>query len=259
MGERIEIEGEVVRLFRHDRQERAVLDREVSLHIFLQTLLRATSEFQRLPLFPIGTRLILGRGPALLITVEQPPQVRHFTWRPGGSRGEAGDYTLAFPYILYLLLFHQGSFEEMRIYCRPAPLTSDADPLYLSNLWNVSATDTPMGKCRACLRGRPIFNDLTLASQVETVIEFFWGTGFNLAIEESCFQRAARRDGRIATLEEWERASRHDPLFPLAVDWEPVGMSLRETAEGLMTWRGTPHPIEDAADLVDLVYRAKEG
>lgn len=257
MGEYIEIEGGVVRLLRHGHPKGEPPDRQVSLDAFLQALLDATGGFRLLPLLPVGTRFILGRGPDLLIAVEQPPQVRHFTWRPGGAEGAAR--ALAFPYVVYLLLFHQGTFEEMRIYYRPAPLTSDTDPLYLPNLWNVSATDTPMAKCRACLQGRPPFDESTPAAQVQSVIEFFWGTGFNRAIDESCFLRAAKRDSRVATLEAWERASQRDPLFPLEVDWEPAGMGLRETAEGLMTWRGIPTAIEDAVDLADLIYRVREG
>ncbi len=259
MAEYIEIEGGVVRLLRHDRPYEAVLDRQVSLDAFLQILVDATGAFRRLPLLPVGTRFILGRGPDLLVTVEQSPRIRHFTWRPGGTGGVDRDYALAFPYVLYLLLFHQGSFEEMRIYYRPAPLISDTDLLYMSNLWNVSAADTPMAKCRVCLQGRPPFDELTFAAQVETIIEFFWGTGFNMAIEESCFQRAVERDDRIATLEAWEMASRRDPLFPLEVGWEPAGMGLRQTAEGLMSWRGIPPAVEDAADLAHLIYRVKEG
>ncbi|MFQ5657455.1 MAG: hypothetical protein ACE5G5_07950 [Candidatus Methylomirabilales bacterium] len=256
MGEYIEIEGGVVRLLRHGRPEGAVPDRQVTLDAFLRTLLDATGGFRWLPLLPVGTRFVLGRGPDLLVAIEQPPQVRHFTWRPGGEGGAAR--ALAFPYIVYLLLFHQGSFEEIRIYYRSAPLTSDSDDLYLPNLWNVSAAETPMAKCRACLQGRPPFDEFTLAAQVQTVVEFFWGTEFNTAIEESCFQRAAKRDTRIAGLEAWEAASRRDPLFPLEVAWESTGMGLRETAEGLMSWRGSPRPVEDAADLVDLIYRARE-
>jgi len=116
-----------------------------------------------------------------------------------------------------------------------------------------------MARCRACLQGRPPFDELALTAKVQSVIEFFWGTGFNTAIDESCFQRAAKRDSRIGTLEAWEMASRRDPFFPLEVDWEPVGMGLRETADGLMAWRGIPARIEDGADLVDLIYRLPEG
>lgn len=234
MGEYIEIEGRVVRFLRHGSQDRGVLDREVSLTAFLQALRSSAEGFRRLRLLPIGTRFLLDRGSDLLVSVEQLPRVRHFTWRPGGAGASARDYALAFPYVLYLLLFHHGAFEEMRITYRPAPLTSDADPLYLSNLWNVSAADTPLARCRACLQGRPPFDELTLAGQMQSVIEFFWGTGFNTAIDDSCFQRAARRDSRVATLEAWEMASRRDPFFPLEVAWEPTGMGLAQTAEGLM-------------------------
>jgi hypothetical protein len=258
MGEYIEIEGGRVRLLRDGSREGAVVDREVPLNAFLQAICHAADGVRSLPLLPVGARFLLIRGPDLLATIEQPPQIRHFTWRPGGVQGPVREYALAFPYVLYLVLFHQGSFEEMRIYFRPAPLTSDADPLYMSNLWNVSAADAPMARCRACLQGRPPFEDLTLAAQVQSIIEFFWGTGFNMAIDDNCFQRAAKRDDRIATLEAWEMASRSDPLFPLELDWEFTGMGLRKTAEELVTWRGTVAPIENGADLADLIYRVPE-
>lgn len=259
MGDLIEIKGGMVRLLRDGSRAGVVPDREVPLTAFLQALCRTAEGVRYLPLLPVGSRFVLSRGPDLLATIEQPPQVRHFTWRPGGVQGPAREYRLAFPYVLYLLVFHQGTFEEMRIYYRPAPLTAETDPLYLSNLWNVSAADTPMARCRACLQGRPPFEDLTLATQVQSVIEFFWGTGFNMAIDDNCFQRAARRDDRIATLEAWEAVSRSNPLFPLNVDWEPTGLGLRETAEGLMAWRGIPTPIENGADLADLIYRVPGG
>lgn len=255
MGEYIEIEGTAVRLLRHGSQDRMVVDREVPLAAFLQALRSSADGFRRLPLLPIGTRFLLDRDSDLLVAVEQPPQVRHFTWRAGGAGGPTREYALAFPYVLYLLLFHREAFEEMRIYYRPAPLASDTDPLHLSNLWNVSATESPLARCRACLQGRPPFDDLTLAGQVHSAIEFFWGTGFNTAIDDSCFQRAAKRDSRIATLEAWEMATRRDPLFPLEVGWEPLGMGLREAAEGLMKWRGIPGPTEEATDLANLIYR----
>jgi hypothetical protein len=255
MREVIEIEGEVVRLLRCGGHGGKVLDQELPLTAFLQALQRCTNDFRHIPLLPVGTRFVVERGADLVVAVEQPPQVRHFPWRPGGMRGPDRDYSLAFPYIVYLLVFHRGNFEEMRVYYRPAPLVAETDPLFLSNLWNVSATDAPMARCRACLQGRPPLEDLSLVAQVQGVIAFFWGTGFNTAIEESCFQHAGRRDHRIATLEAWEGASRADALFPLDIPWEALGMGLREAAEGLMTWRGTAAPIVEAADLVDLIYR----
>ena len=49
-----------------------------------------------------------------------------------------------------------------------------------------------------------------------------------------------------------------DPLFPLAVQWEEVGLSLRKAGEHLLDWRGAARPLEDASDLADLLYRLKE-
>ena len=146
----------------------------------------------------------------------------------------------------------------MRLYYRGTPLASESDRLCMPNLWNVTASETQVSKCRVCLRGRPAFEDLSVAGQAQTAIEFFWSAGFNLDIESNCFRRAAIRDGRIATLEAWEMASTADPLFPLAVQWEETGLSLREAGEHLLHWRGGPRPLEDASDLADLLYRLDE-
>jgi hypothetical protein len=115
-----------------------------------------------------------------------------------------------------------------------------------------------MAKCRVCLRGRPVFDDPTVTGQAQAAIEFFWGAGFNLDIESNCFRRAVALDGRIATLEAWERATVDDPLFPLAVRWEEAGLSLRKAGEHLLDWRGAARPLEDASDLADLLYRLRD-
>ncbi len=174
---------------------------------------------------------------------------------------EPGSYrhsNLAFPYTIYLLLFHRGSFEEMRLYYRNAPLLSEDDTLSMPNLWNISASESPLAKCRVCLRGRPFFDDLTVAGQAQTAIEFFWSAGFNLDIESNCFRRAAALDARIATLDAWETATAANPLFPLNVQWEETGLNLRKAGEQLLDWRGAARPLEDASDLADLLYRLQE-
>ncbi|MFN3477063.1 MAG: hypothetical protein ACK4Z6_05860, partial [Candidatus Methylomirabilales bacterium] len=150
------------------------------------------------------------------------------------------------------------SFEEMRIYYRKAPLSSEEDALSLPNLWNVSANESPLVRCRACLSGRPLFQDRSLAGQTQEVMEFFWNAGFGLDVEENCFHRAKMRDPRIASSEAWEQATKEDPLFPLRIDWEDAGLSLRKAVEHLLDWRGFTRPIEGASDLADLIYRLPE-
>jgi hypothetical protein len=257
--ETIEIKGSSVRLYRSSADGSAVIDRQVSLSDFLLEISALAPRWllEQLPLLPPGTRWTIVRGPSLIIAVEHQSQVRVVSW---GEKAldEPGSYRrsrLAFPYVIYLLLFHHGSFEEMRLFYRTAPLASEHDALCMPNLWNISASETPIAKCRVCLRGRPALYDLTVAAQAQAAIEFFWSTGFNLDIESNCFRRAAPLDSRIATIEAWERATASDPLFPLAVRWEEAGLSLRKAAEHLLDWRGAVRPLEHASDLADLLYR----
>lgn len=260
--ETIEIKGKSVRLFRSSSDDAPTIDRQVSLRDFLLEISAfAPRRFlEHIPLLPPGTRWAIVRGPSLIITVEHPPQARLVSWSEK-ALDEPGSYRrtrLALPYTVYLLLFHHGSFEEMRLFYRNAPLASEEDALFMPNLWNISASESPLAKCRVCLRGRPDFDDLTVAGQAQAAIEFFWGAGFNLDIESNCFRRAATLDGRIATLEAWETATVADPLFPLAVPWEEAGLSLRKAGEHLLDWRGAARPLEDTSDLADLLYRLRD-
>jgi hypothetical protein len=260
--ETIEIKGGSVRLFRSSPDGAATVDRQVSLRDFLlEVVAFAPRRFlEQIPLLPPGTRWVIIRGPSLIITVEHAPRIRLVRWSEK-ALDEPGSYRrarLAFPYIVYLLLFHHGSFEEMRLFYRDAPLASEGDALYMPNLWNISASESPLAKCRVCLRGRPVFDDLTVTGQAQAAIEFFWDAGFNLDIESNCFRRATALDERIATLESWETASSADPLFPLAIHWEETGLNLRKAGEHLLDWRGTTRPLENSSDLADLLYRVKD-
>ena len=258
----IEIKGRAVRLYRSSPDGGPAINRQVSLRDFLlEIVANAPRRFlEQIPLLPSGARWAIVRGPSLIIAVEDPPRVRLVSWSEK-ALDEPGSYRrtrLAFPYTVYLLLFHHGAFEEMRLFYRNAPLSSEGDGLCMPNLWNISASESPLAKCRVCLRGRPALDDLTVAGQAQTAIEFFWSAGFNLDIESNCFRRATALDGRIATLEAWERASAADPLFPLAIQWEEAGVSLRKAAEHLLDWRGAARPMEDASDLADLLYRLND-
>jgi len=148
----------------------------------------------------------------------------------------------------------------MRVYYRNAPLRSPDDPLYVPNLFNVQVDPVLTSNCRACLRGHPEdLENLPLAEQMETLLNFFWETGFNLDIERSGFERARILDPRIASLETWEAASKADPLFPLGIRWEPADCTPRQVLDRLIDVRRPDvKPLRSASDLADLMYRLKE-
>ncbi len=256
---RIQIEGEVVRLLRPAGEGRVAVEREVRLADLTQALASGLRD-DRTPLLPEGTRLFARWRHTSVLVIEETPRVRHMRWsaKTLKSEGEYTEHRLALPYVVYLVGFHQEEFEEMRIYFRSAPLTRETDPLFFPNLWNVQAAESPLARCRACLRGRPEILDQPMGEQAATFIEFFWAAGFNRDIEENCFERARGRDPRIATLDVWEAATRADPLFPLAVAWEPVGLSLEGALDHWRRHGDQGRRIESAADVADVMYRLHE-
>ncbi len=262
-GELIEIQGGLVRLFRLDGKGHRVLDRQVSL----RNLAEALAGRGPWPgVLPPGTRLALARGPSLVLAIEQAPQVRRVEWRPGTLKDSVHDagaggrrsVALATPYVVHLLRFFRESFEEMRVYYRAAALQGEEDALSLPNLWNVQAAESPLARCRACLRGRPALEGLALGAQAAAAIEFFWSAGFNLDVEDNCFDRGRGVDPRVASLEAWEAATAADPLFPLQVSWAPAGLSIRQAMEHLLHWGRDGSAVADAADLADVMYRLGE-
>jgi len=255
----IRIEGERARLVRPGGDGGEVIGREVLLTDLAEAL-AARLRADRTPILPAGTRLYARWRHTAVLAIEEPPRVRCLRWsaKTLKSEGEYTEHCLAFPFVIYLVGFHQEQFEEMRVYFRTTPLLDEADPLCFPNLWNVQAAESPLARCRACLRGRPDLLELTMAEQAETLVEFFWTAGFNRDIEENCFDRARGRDPRIASLEAWESATRTDPLFPLTVAWEPVGLSLREALDHWRRHGDHARRIETTADVVDVMYRLHE-
>src|ERR1700675_54158 len=80
--ETIEITGRSVRLYRSSPDGAAAIDRQVSLRDFLLEIAASTPQrlLQQVPLLPPGARWAIVRGPALVIAVEHPPQVRWVGW-----------------------------------------------------------------------------------------------------------------------------------------------------------------------------------
>jgi hypothetical protein len=229
-----------------------------------------TSQRDRTMFLPSGTRYVKVRGASTGLVIELPPEVRRVTWSPAKMERGGGytSYWLAFPYVIHVCIFYtiegdeayRGGLEEMRVYYRNAPLRSPDDPLYIPNLFNVQVDPALTSNCRACLRGHPEdLQNLPLAEQAETLLNFFWETGFNLDIERSGFERARTLDPRISSLEAWEEASKADPLFPLRIRWEPAGCTPRQVMDQLIDVRHAEgKPLRSASDLADLLYRLGE-
>ncbi len=257
-AEEIRIEGDAARLLRPGAGG-VVVAREVRL-ADLAAACADASRMERTPLLPAGTRLFTRWRHTTVLAIEEPPRVRRVRWsgKTLKTEGSYSEHQLAFPFVVYLVGFYRTDFDAMRIYFRTAPLVAEDDPLHLPSLWNVQAAESPLAKCRACLRGRPEGHERPIGEQAAGLIEFFWATGFNQDIEENCYDRARKCDPRLASLEAWEAATARDPLFPLAVSWEPAGLSLGQALDHWRRHGDHGRAIEQASDLADAMYRLPE-
>lgn len=258
--DKIIIEGSEVILLAEDGPGQTRVARRVPVDALLRYVARVMPP--PLPVLPPGTRWLRQRKELLLLAVEHPPQCR--TLKVSGGKKGADDYRahrLALPYVVYLLTFYRDGFEEMKMFFRAAPLTSPDDGLYHTCLPNVRGEPGHYGSQRVCLRYRPeMLEGVPLAEAAPALIEFFWSTGFNQDIASSAFERAQGRDPRLADLAAWEAATAENPLFPLKVDWEPAGRTLPDLwAECLKLHGDTGQPVNDAAELADILYRLPVG
>lgn len=259
MDEVIEIEGKKARLSRRNKDGELKVERVVRLEGLLGELIkRAPASWSSNPVLPPGTRWFgKDRNLTLMVMADEPGSKRVAASLEGG---EPERLTLAFPYVAYFLLFRQTSFEEMKLYYLREPLVSLDAKLYYSNLLNVQVSRGKTAQNRVCLRPKPpdIQEDEPAMAAVK-IISHFWSTDFNPDIEDSCFERSKGLDDRIGTLASWQEAGRRDPLFPLKIDWEPVGLTVREVIAEMFA-SGPPAPgfPREASQIGDLFFRLEE-
>ena len=64
-------------------------------------------------------------------------------------------------------------------------------------------------------------------------------------------------DPRVATLEDWEKASRDDPRFALDVAWRPAGLHAAAELERMLDCVVEPAAPADVAELTSLILGAR--
>src|SRR3989338_2144082 len=87
----------------------------------------AGSEIQQTSALPFGTRFVYKGDPYSLYVIEEAPRVRTVLW-------DGNKHTLSFPYVVFCLYLHQGSFSLLQVFFRNAPLTKPTDELGLPPL-----------------------------------------------------------------------------------------------------------------------------
>jgi hypothetical protein len=219
---------------------------------------------------PRGTRAVRSVPGGLVVVFETPPGVHRVRWiapTPEAKRGRGTVYReveLAFPYLILVtgvrigsagIPVHRGWTEA---YFSNQPLTSSQDRLHYPPLLNVCRTPEGGGSV-VCMQGlvrspAPDTDDVSVRvhHELSAVVGHFLHSGFNEDFERigrtSTFNdpRAKPEDPRLATIEDWERASAEDPDFVLDVSWVPTGRTLGDALRGTGVESGAGSPVRNA-------------
>ena len=199
-----------------------------------------------------GVKSVRTRGRMTVIVHETPPRVHALKWIARDSPQRCGKGTtyrtvrVALPYLVVLAVFTRGPGGRTELcprsnecFFRTSPLVTLEDALCFPALLNCSRFTPPEGNPLSwiCTQHLDVGSfekepdeNLRTRQAIRTLLHCLLETGFNYSSEmnegTSWFTESSRVDPRVRTIEDWEEATRQDPLFVLDVPWLPTGFSL---------------------------------
>jgi hypothetical protein len=237
-------------------------------------------------ILPDGVKCSLPMPNGCIVVHQTPPRVYNFRWIAAGSKAEFGAGTsyrqvrLALPYLIVLAIFERARGDVPRLSQRnecfflnhPLDREGLATELCYPALLNCSkfpsGPEHPLAWiCTQNLPRRELARAPTLEQSLRAglhaLLRHLLESGFNRSSEHhelnSWFSEsvAAGIDPRIASVEEWERATAADPLFVLEVPWLPTGLSLRAIADRIAAVAGRrARRVETADDVARVIINA---
>jgi hypothetical protein len=228
---------------------------------------------------PDGVKAVISAGPVTIWVHQTPPRVHAFRWIAADSPRRFGDGTryrevrIALPYVIVLAVFVRDQSGRRQLghqnecFFRNEPLRSLTDELSFPALLNCSkfepAEQRPLSWiCTQHLNLKEIAGiddgNTRLRRGLTELLRCLFETGFNYSSEHheesSWFTESAGCDPRIATVENWEAATRTDPLFVLEIPWLSVGASVEGIAERILrNLHAAREPVRTAAQLARIV------
>ncbi|MBW2274719.1 MAG: hypothetical protein JRG96_15740 [Deltaproteobacteria bacterium] len=233
-------------------------------------------------ILPDGVKCALPYAGGVVLVHQTPPRVHAFRWIADDSQAEFGpgtryrDVRLALPYVIVLAVFSSARrglpvlSQRNECFFTNAPLEVEGldTPLAYPALLNCSklADDGSQALSWICTQylakdqycGRRNLN-ASLRDGLVALLRHLLESGFNRSSEHhegaSGFGAtvAAGIDPRIASVEDWEKATREDPLFVLDVPWLPTDKTLGEVAERVGR---RSRNLSTAADIARIVVNA---
>lgn len=223
------------------------------------------------PILPSSAIHYSKRGNREIVVCELKPQIKSVAWTNLGygdtqrKRMETAlpRYLLAFPYIVIVCLFIDGSiaysgYEFPKIFYRRSPIKSLNDELFHTNLQNVGT-----GKSWLCLHPEDIFGEAgCIEGQINSLMGELWGGVFTNNMDGNDDYHLSRDiDPSISSIEEWQRSSADDSQFVLNVEWKKTELTINrvihQAFSGTFHERDTPR-LKSSDQIADLMYEIGE-
>jgi hypothetical protein len=186
-------------------------------------------------LMPDYTRIYYRKGDTEVLVQEWPPQIRLTKFRaslvlrddsaspvPEGDMLKVFNFSLAYPYVVFIFRFRQGKFVDVRCAFNDRPLKRlEEKPLrpYLSNL------DSNLLVCLGRSFDHSKLEVGNIVQQAAYITSYFWQSVYSDEWSQHYWNSKRHFmsvDPRMATLEAWQNASSENPLFVVEdVQWLP--------------------------------------
>lgn len=224
---------------------------------------------------PDGVKSVVNDGEVVIWVYECAPRVHSLLWIANDSPEMSGvgakyrKVQIALPYVIVFAVFivrRRGPVvlsNNNEVYFRTEPLKSLDDQLLFPALLNCGKFDSGGRRPLSwlCTQNMEVPKEVRNPDQNVSMRAYFRGllhclfeSGFNYSFEqhnmESWYTISSQIDPRLRSVEEWEEASRRDPLFVLDVPWIPAGLSVREACKRICRmFNGSARQFETAHDV----------
>jgi hypothetical protein len=236
-------------------------------------------------MLPDGVKCLLPASFGFVLVHQTPPSVFSFRWIARGSKSAYGPGTeyrtikIALPYLIVLAVFERARGQIPRLssknecFFSTAPLDAQGldTQLCFPALLNCSKFPDD-GKhplswiCTQHLESgefaSPPSVDRSVRDGLRALLRHLLESGFNRSSEDhelsSWFSESVEAgiDPRIASVEDWEKATAEDPLFVLDVPWLPTGLSLGAIA-GRITSRAARTAVTSSDDVARVMLNTR--
>jgi hypothetical protein len=238
-------------------------------------------------IWPDGVKLVWEMTHGAIAVHQTPTRVHNLHWIAADSEEDFGRGTkyrrvrVALPYVVVLAVYRVAKNGSLQLtganecFFANAPLSSMDDPLSYPALLNVSKMPGEKGTVPlAWICSQHLDRSFEKQSHVGersrsalvALLRHLFEDSFNRSSEHhegaSWFGETMKSgcDERLASVEDWERATTEDPLFPTEVQWIPTDMTLGQVLHQVAGYMKLDRSKKiGAADLARAVVNNKRG